>query len=129
MKSPGTGLLFVGSFLITVSISVLVIRLFLFSIPGSVSECCTFLRICPFLLGYPFYWHIVLILVSYDPLYFCGVHCNFFFICKCVILFLAALGLHCCMRAFTSCSKWGLLFFVVSGLLLVVDSLVVEHRL
>ena len=25
----------------------------------------------------PFYWHTV---ISYDPLYFCGVHCNFVFI-------------------------------------------------
>ena len=31
---------------------------FLF-LPGSVLEGCTFLRICPFLPGCPFYWHIV----------------------------------------------------------------------
>ena len=33
------------------------------------------------------------------------------------------------MQAFSSCSEWGLLFFVVRGLLLVVASLVAERRL
>ena len=33
-------------------------------------------------------------------------------------LFLAALGLHCCTRVFSSCGKWGLLFVVVRGLLI-----------
>ena len=35
---------------------------------------------------------------------------------------MAALGLHCCTLAFSSCSKWGLFFFVVSGLTIVVAS-------
>ena len=39
-------------------------------------------------------------------------------------LFLAALGLLCCVRAFSSCGEQGLLFVVVWGLLIVVDSLV-----
>ena len=43
-------------------------------------------------------------------------------------IFLAALGLCCCTRAFSSCGKWGLLFVVVCGLLIAVASLV-EHRL
>ena len=43
--------------------------------------------------------------------------------------FVAALGLGCCMRAFSSCGEWGLLFVVVCGLLTAVASLVVEHRL
>ena len=34
------------------------------------------------------------------------------------ILFLVALGLHCCSRAFSSCGKWELLFVVVCRLLL-----------
>ena len=38
--------------------------------------------------------------------------------------FLAALSLHWCTRAFSSCSKRGLLFVVVRGLLIVVASLV-----
>ena len=42
---------------------------------------------------------------------------------------MAALGLHCCARAFSSCSKWGLLFVVVSRLLIAVASLVAEYRL
>ena len=44
-------------------------------------------------------------------------------------LFLAALGLHCCEQAFSSCSEQGLLFVAVRGLLIVVASLVAEHRL
>ena len=35
---------------------------------------------------------------------------------------MAALGLHCCMRAFSSCGERGLLFVVVRGLLIVVAS-------
>ena len=45
------------------------------------------------------------------------------------IFFLAALGLHSRLWAFSSCSEQGLLFVVVRGLLIVVASLVVEHRL
>ena len=45
------------------------------------------------------------------------------------LLFLAALGLHCCARAFSSCSEQGLLFVAVHGLLIAVASLVVEHGL
>ena len=37
-------------------------------------------------------------------------------------LSLAALGLRCCARAFSSCSEQGLLFVVVRGLLIVVAS-------
>ena len=43
-------------------------------------------------------------------------------------LFLAALGLRCCVRAFSSCGEWGLLFVAVRGLLIAVASLV-EHGL
>ena len=46
-----------------------------------------------------------------------------------IYLFLAVLGLHCCARGFSSCSKWGLLFVVVRGLLIAVASLVAEHGL
>ena len=42
---------------------------------------------------------------------------------------MAALGLRCCARAFSSCGERGLLFVVVRGLLIAVASLVVEHRL
>ena len=44
---------------------------------------------------------------------------NFFFF----NLFLTALGLCCCVRAFLSCSEWGLLFVVMCGLLIAVASL------
>ena len=46
-----------------------------------------------------------------------------------IYLFLAALGLRCCMRAFSSCGEEGLLFVLVCGLFIVVASLVVEHGL
>ena len=45
-----------------------------------------------------------------------------------LFLFLAVLGLRCCMQAFSSCDEWGLLFVAVLGLLIVVASLVVKHR-
>ena len=44
-------------------------------------------------------------------------------------LFLAALGFRCCVRAFSSCGEWGLLFAAVRGLPIVVASLVAEHGL
>ena len=42
---------------------------------------------------------------------------------------LPGLGLRCCAQAFSSCGEWGLLFVAVCGLLIVVASLVAEHRL
>ena len=42
---------------------------------------------------------------------------------------MAALGLCCCVWAFSSCGGQGLLFIVVCGLLIVLASLVVEHLL
>ena len=42
---------------------------------------------------------------------------------------MAALGLRCCMQAFSSCGEQGLLFVVVRGLLIAVVSLVAEHGL
>ena len=52
-----------------------------------------------------------------------------FYLKKIIYLFLAVLGLCCCVRAFSSCSKPGILFVAVHGLLIVVASLVVEHGL
>ena len=42
---------------------------------------------------------------------------------------MAALGLRCCSRVFSSCSELGLLFIAVHRLLIEVASLVMEHRL
>ena len=42
---------------------------------------------------------------------------------------MAVLGLHLCARALSSCSKWGPLFIAVHGPLIIVASLVAEHRL
>ena len=54
---------------------------------------------------------------------------KFFFLIYLFYLFLAALGLHCCTRAFSSCGERGLLFVAVCGLLTAVASLVAEHGL
>ena len=53
----------------------------------------------------------------------------YFLFLKFIYLFLAALGLHCCTWAFSSCGEQVLLFVVVRRLLIVVASLVAEHRL
>ena len=44
-----------------------------------------------------------------------------------IYLFLAALALRCCARAFSSCGERGLLFVAVLRLLIAVASLAVEH--
>ena len=46
-----------------------------------------------------------------------------------IYLFLAALGLRCCARAFSSCGERGLLSVAVRRLLTAVASLAAEHRL
>ena len=46
---------------------------------GSVLECSTFLRICPFLLIVHLIGLQLFVVISYDPLYFHGVICNFSF--------------------------------------------------
>ena len=46
-----------------------------------------------------------------------------------IYIFLTALGLRCCMWAFSSCGELGLLFVAVYRLLIVVASLVAEHGL
>ena len=51
------------------------------------------------------------------------------FIYVCMYVWLAVLGLHCCVRAFSSCGERELLFLAVRGLLTAVASLVVEHGL
>ena len=45
-----------------------------------------------------------------------------------IYLFLAVLGLRCCVRDFSSCGERGLLFVAVRGLLIAVASLVAEHK-
>ena len=44
-------------------------------------------------------------------------------------VFLAVLGLRCCVQAFSSCGEGGLLFVAVHGLLTAMASLVAEHGL
>ena len=54
---------------------------------------------------------------------------NFYFFNKFIYLFLAALGLRCCARAFSTCGERGLLLVAVRGLLIAGASLVAEHGL
>ena len=57
----------------------------------------------------------------------CG---NLHHLSQCAIyLFLAMLGLRCCMPAFPSCGKQGLFFIAVHELLTAVASLITAHRL
>ena len=49
--------------------------------------------------------------------------------CLLFFYFLDVLGLCCFAWAFSSCGEGGLLFVVVHGLLITVDSHIVEHRL
>ena len=53
----------------------------------------------------------------------------FFYYYLSIYLFLAVLGLRCCVRAFSSCGERGLLFVAVHRLLIAVASLVAEHGL
>ena len=46
-----------------------------------------------------------------------------------IYFLMAALGLRCCVRAFSSCGERRLLFVVVHGLLIAVASFVEEHGL
>ena len=70
--------MFFGRFFITILILVFVIGLSIVSLSSRFRlDRYTSLRICPFLPGYLFYPHIVLIVVSYDPFYFCEFCCNF----------------------------------------------------
>ena len=46
-----------------------------------------------------------------------------------IYLFLAALGLCCCVRAFSSCGERGPLFIALHRLLIAVASLAAEHGL
>ena len=52
--------------------------------------------------------------------------CPFTFSLQYIYIFLAALGLRCCVRAFSSCGERGLFFIAVHGLLIVMVYLVAE---
>ena len=54
---------------------------------------------------------------------------KFFKINLFIYVFVAELGLCCCVWAFSSCGEQGLLFVVACGPLIAVASLVVEHGL
>lgn len=65
----GPGHVFAGRFLMSVSVSMLIVVCSYFSIlPDSVLGECTFLEICPF-SHCPFYWCMIVV-ITYDPLCF-----------------------------------------------------------
>ena len=66
---------------------------------------------------------------SHSSLYYMYFYFFIFFIFNLFYLFLAALGLRCWARAFSSCGEQGLLLVTVHRLLTVVASLVAEHGL
>ena len=80
-------------------------------------------------LLYPFICRTSLHIYIY--LYICNIYVLYVNICIYLFIysFLSALGLRCCVRAFSNCSKQELLFIVVCGLLIAVASLVAEHGL
>ena len=64
-----------------------------------------------------------MVLLAIDLILYLFTYFNF------IYLFLAALGLCCCVRLFSSCGERGLPFVVGCGLLTAVASLVAEHGL
>ena len=58
-----------------------------------------------------------------------GPVCNLLCYSFLFFFFLAALGLRCCTRAFSSCGEWGLLFLAVCRVLVASASLVAGHGL
>ena len=73
----------------------------------------------------------ILLLVGMDRLPFLSLFLLSFFLnfIYFIYLFLTALGLRCCARAFSSSGERGLFFVAVRGLLIAVASLVAEHGL
>ena len=63
--------------------------------------------------------------------YNCDIYVRFYqvFCFKDLFVYLAVLGLCCCMQAVSTCRERGLLCVVVCGLLIVVASLAAEPRL
>ena len=75
--------------------------------------------------------YLRLLRITTGSSFFLKVFCSVFFFNKFIFiyLFLAALGLRCCVQAFSSCGGRGLLFIAVHGLFIAVASRVTEHGL
>ena len=59
-----------------------------------------------------------------------SLYCFFcLFVCLFVCFFMAVLGLRCCVRAFSSCGKWGPLFITVRRPFTIAAPPAAEHRL
>ena len=86
-EATGSWTLVCWKFLIIVSISVLMIHLFTFSVSSWFSLGKPYVRICHFIQAVHFTGIELFIAVSYDPFYFCGVSCVFpFFISNFIVL-------------------------------------------
>ena len=98
-----------------------------------------FMYFLPFFLP-PYLWDLVFVLyickyaafaiitLLFPTYYIINNLKNYYIVFK-FFKFLAALGLRCYTQALSSCSERGLLFVAVRRLLIVVASLVAEHRL
>ena len=71
----------------------------------------------------------LLLLLNSASIFFFLKEIFFFWYLLFIYLFMAVLGLCCCVQAFSGCGERGLLFIAVHGLLIAVASLVVEHGL
>ena len=72
---------------------------------------------------------VIILMKSSLFIYLLTIH-DFFFKCIYFILFIfGCVWFCCCVQAFSSCSEQRLLFVTVCRLLIVVASLVVEHKL
>ena len=75
---------------------------------------------------------IILLYVNLNSFFNYLLYVLFYFIFLKILfiyLFMAVLGLRFCERAFSSCGKWGPLFFAVRRPLTIAASLAAEHRL
>ena len=82
------------------------------------------LRFMSITLLFVVYWHHLSFVLCFFPDSILKKLLTIYF-----LIYFVALGLCCCVQAFSSCGEQGLLFIMVHRLLIVVASLVAEHRL
>ena len=81
---------------------------------------------------WPLHWKVKVLITAWpwESLWrFLILRSKFLIVSLFIYLFLVTLGLCCCVWAFSSCSKQGLLFIAARRLLIAVASLIAEHRL
>ena len=71
-------------------------------------------------------YNVIFFLIGFVGFFFNNL---LYYVVTFIYLLLAALGLRLCVKAFSSCGKWGPVFIAVRGPLTIAASLVVEHKL